>query len=94
MQDDKPDVVRELELPGRRGPLQGAPGKRADLVRDGCVRCCYLVPLEDGAVDVQRGPGTASASVLAGLDCAFTIRRPDELRASVRALAERLASWA
>jgi predicted DNA-binding transcriptional regulator YafY len=32
------------------------------------------------------------ASVLAGLDCAFTIRRPDELRTSVRALADRLAS--
>jgi predicted DNA-binding transcriptional regulator YafY len=34
------------------------------------------------------------ASVLAGLDCGFTIRRPDELRTSVRALAERLATWA
>jgi predicted DNA-binding transcriptional regulator YafY len=34
------------------------------------------------------------ASVLAGLDCPFTIQRPDELRASVRALAERLAAWA
>jgi predicted DNA-binding transcriptional regulator YafY len=34
------------------------------------------------------------ASVLAGLDCAFTIRRPEELRASVRALAGRLAGWA
>jgi predicted DNA-binding transcriptional regulator YafY len=32
-----------------------------------------------------------AASVLAGLDCGFTIVRPDELRASVRALAERLA---
>ena len=32
------------------------------------------------------------ATVLAGLDCAFTIRRPDELRTSVRALADRLAS--
>jgi predicted DNA-binding transcriptional regulator YafY len=32
------------------------------------------------------------ASVLAGLDCAFTIRRLDELRTSVRALADRLAS--
>jgi predicted DNA-binding transcriptional regulator YafY len=34
------------------------------------------------------------ASVLAGLGCGFTIREPDELRASVRALAERLASQA
>jgi predicted DNA-binding transcriptional regulator YafY len=32
------------------------------------------------------------ATVLAGLGCDFTIRRPDELRASVRTLAERLAS--
>jgi predicted DNA-binding transcriptional regulator YafY len=34
------------------------------------------------------------ATVLAGLDCDFTIRRPDELRASVRALGERLAAHA
>ena len=32
------------------------------------------------------------ASVLAGLGCGFTIREPDELRASVRALADRLAA--
>jgi predicted DNA-binding transcriptional regulator YafY len=32
------------------------------------------------------------AGVLAGLDCGFEIRHPDELRASVRALAERLAA--
>ena len=32
------------------------------------------------------------ATVLAGLGCGFTIRRPDELRASVRALAERLGA--
>jgi predicted DNA-binding transcriptional regulator YafY len=35
-----------------------------------------------------------TASVLAGLNCAFTIRRPEELRASVHALAGRLAGWA
>ena len=34
------------------------------------------------------------ATVLARLDCPFTIRAPDELRTSVRALAERLAGWA
>jgi predicted DNA-binding transcriptional regulator YafY len=34
------------------------------------------------------------ATVLAGLGCGFTIGRPDELRASVRALAERLAAQA
>jgi hypothetical protein len=32
--------------------------------------------------------------VLAGLGCGFTIRRPDELRASVGALAEQLAAAA
>jgi predicted DNA-binding transcriptional regulator YafY len=32
------------------------------------------------------------ASLLAGLGCGFTIRRPDELRASVRALAARLST--
>ena len=30
------------------------------------------------------------AGVLAGLDCPFAVRRPDELRESVRALGERL----
>jgi predicted DNA-binding transcriptional regulator YafY len=34
------------------------------------------------------------ATVLAGLGCGFTIRRPDELRASVASLAERLAAAA
>jgi predicted DNA-binding transcriptional regulator YafY len=34
------------------------------------------------------------ATVLAGLGCGFTIRRPDELRASVGALAEQLAAAA
>ena len=32
------------------------------------------------------------ATVLAGLGCDFTICRPDELRASVRTLAERLTA--
>ena len=32
------------------------------------------------------------ARVLAGLDCGFTIRGPDELRTSVRELASRLAA--
>ena len=34
------------------------------------------------------------AGVLAGLECEFTIREPDELRASVSALAQRLAALA
>jgi len=32
------------------------------------------------------------ARILAGLDCSFTIREPEELRASVRAVADRLVS--
>jgi predicted DNA-binding transcriptional regulator YafY len=35
-----------------------------------------------------------TASVLAGLGCLFTIRKPDELRTSIRALADRLAESA
>jgi hypothetical protein len=35
-----------------------------------------------------------AANVLAGLGCRFTVRRPEELRASVRALADRLAESA
>jgi hypothetical protein len=33
------------------------------------------------------------AGLLAGLGCVFTIREADELRASVRGLAERLAGY-
>lgn len=35
-----------------------------------------------------------AARLLAGLDCGFTIHKPEELRASVRALAGRLTEWA
>jgi predicted DNA-binding transcriptional regulator YafY len=35
-----------------------------------------------------------AASLLAGLGCPFRVRGPDELRASVAALSERLAGWA
>ena len=35
-----------------------------------------------------------TATVLAGLGCSFTIRRPAELRSSIRALAERLSAQA
>lgn len=34
------------------------------------------------------------AAVLAGLVCAFAIRSPNELQASVQALTNRLAGWA
>jgi hypothetical protein len=35
-----------------------------------------------------------AAHVLAGLGCLFTIRKPDELRTSIRSLADRLAESA
>ncbi len=50
----------------------------------------------DGGTLLRMRAGSLdwTASVLAGLGCSFTIRRPDELRASVRALSERLAASA
>ncbi|HEU5207588.1 MAG TPA: YafY family protein [Gaiellaceae bacterium] len=51
---------------------------------------------EDGATVLRMRADSLdwAASVLAGLGCAFTIREPDELRTSVRALSELLASSA
>jgi hypothetical protein len=51
---------------------------------------------EDGATVLRMRADSLdwAATVLAGLGCAFTIRGPEELRASVRALGERLASSA
>ncbi len=51
-----------------------------------------LIEAEDGTLLRMRvGSLDWMAGVLAGLDCPFTIRRPDELRGSVRTLATRLA---
>ncbi len=48
---------------------------------------------EDGATALRMRVGSLDwmATMLAGLGCGFSIRRPDELRASVRALGDRLA---
>ena len=48
---------------------------------------------EDGATLLRMRVGSLDwmATILAGLGCGFEIRRPDELRTSVRELAERLA---
>ena len=48
---------------------------------------------EDGATVLRMRVGSLDwmATILAGLGCGFSIRRPEELRASVRELAERLA---
>ena len=52
-----------------------------------------LIETEDGTLLRMRvGSLDWAAGVLAGLDCPFAIRRPDELRESVRALAERLTA--
>ena len=51
-----------------------------------------LVAIDGGTLLRMRvGSLDWMASVLAGLGCGFTIRRPEELRASMRELAERLA---
>jgi predicted DNA-binding transcriptional regulator YafY len=48
---------------------------------------------EEGATVLRMRVGSLDwmASILAGLGCGFTIRRPEELRDSVRSLGERLA---
>ncbi len=48
---------------------------------------------EDGKTVLRMRVGSLDwmATILAGLGCGFSIRRPDELRTSVRELAERLA---
>jgi predicted DNA-binding transcriptional regulator YafY len=48
---------------------------------------------EDGTTVLRMRVGSLDwmATILAGLGCGFEIRRPDELRTSVRELAERLA---
>jgi predicted DNA-binding transcriptional regulator YafY len=54
-----------------------------------------LVEVEDGTLLRMRVSSLDwTASLLAGLGCRFTIRRPDELRAAVRGLADRLAESA
>jgi predicted DNA-binding transcriptional regulator YafY len=48
---------------------------------------------EDGKTVLRMRVGSLDwmATVLAGLGCGFSIREPSELRASIRALAKRLA---
>jgi len=69
-----------LDLP-REAAAQRLPATLAELVeQDGGT----LLTMRVSSLDWM-------ARVLAGLDCDFTIRRPDELRGTVRALADRLA---
>ena len=54
-----------------------------------------LQETEGGTLVRMRAESLEWASaLLAGLDCPFTIVRPDDLRGSVRALADRLAACA
>jgi predicted DNA-binding transcriptional regulator YafY len=74
------DVEVVLELPVDEA-LRRVPATLAELVD------------EDGATVLRMRADSLewTATVLAGLGCRFAIRRPDELRASVQALADRLA---
>jgi predicted DNA-binding transcriptional regulator YafY len=74
------DVEVVLELPVDEA-LRRVPATLAELVD------------EDGTTVLRMRADSLdwTATVLARLGCPFSIRRPDELRASVRALADRLA---
>jgi predicted DNA-binding transcriptional regulator YafY len=71
------EVLLELPLDTARRRI---PPTLADLV---ATEAGTLLRMHVGSLDWM-------ASLLAGLDCDFTIHRPDELRDSVRLLAERL----
>ncbi len=74
-------VEVELDLPPERA-AERIPATLGELV------------VEEGATVLRMQVESLDwmASLLAGLGCGFTIRRPDELRASVRALAARLGT--
>lgn len=75
------DVLLELPLEDAR---RRVPGTLAELSE------------EDGGTALRMRVSSLdwAASLLAGLGCPFRVRGPDELRASVAALSERLAGWA
>jgi len=77
------DVEVVLELPLEEA-LRRVPATLAELVDEGGST---VLRMRADSLDW-------TATVLARLGCSFSIRRPDELRASVRALAERLATSA
>jgi predicted DNA-binding transcriptional regulator YafY len=77
------DVEVALELPLDEA-LRRVPATLAELAE------------EEGATVLRMRADSLdwAAHVLAGLGCPFTIRKPDELRTSIRALADRLAESA
>jgi predicted DNA-binding transcriptional regulator YafY len=74
------DVLLELPVEDAR---RRVPGTLAELVEEG----------GDTALRMRVSSLDWAASLLAGLGCAFRVRAPAELRASVAALSERLAEW-
>lgn len=74
------DVLLELPVEDARSRI---PGTLAELSE------------EDGGTALRMRVSSLdwAASLLAGLGCAFQVRAPQELRASVAALSERLAEW-
>ena len=91
------DAVAYVSTSLARGPWRWEVEVLLELPVDEAVR---RVPVtlaelvdEDGTTVLRMRVGSLDwmATILAGLGCGFSIRRPDELRASVRELAERLA---
>jgi predicted DNA-binding transcriptional regulator YafY len=74
------EVLLELPLDEAKRRL---PGTLAELVAE---RDRTLLRMRVSSLDW-------TASLLAGLECAFQVRRPEELRASVAGLAEQLSAW-
>ena len=90
------DAVAEVSRSLARVPWNWEVEVLLDLTVDGAAQripatLAELVEAEDGTLLRMRvGSLDWMAGVLAGLDCPFTIRRPEELRESVRGLGERL----
>ena len=73
-----------LDLPADEAARR-IPATLAELVED---------PERDAPADARRTRSTGWRPCSPGLGCGFTIRSPDELRASVRALGAQLAALA
>jgi predicted DNA-binding transcriptional regulator YafY len=92
------DAVREVSRSLARVPWNWEVEVLLDLAVDQAAERIpatlgELIETADGTLLRMRvGSLDWMAGVLAGLDCRFAIRRPDELRESVRGLAERLTA--
>jgi predicted DNA-binding transcriptional regulator YafY len=92
------DAVREVSRSLARVPWNWEVEVLLDLPLDQAAQripatLAELIETTDGTLLRMRvGSLDWMAGVLAGLDCPFSIRRPEELRESVRALGERLTA--